>query len=440
MDVKIIASNVVRPSSPTPAHRSSFNLSLVDQMADHNFVPFIFLYNEFPNRNTMSSNFAEKCRQLKSSLSRTLSLFYPIAGRIRDNCSIDCCDSGVEFVEAELNCPMSHFLVSSPHQDLIRPLVPVNRDPMRTEFLCLIQVTLFDCGGLAICFCLTHKIADGVTYMRFIQTWATIARKWDSGRVETPDLGLANLLPADPDLKQPSFSRISNNDGKILTRRFFFSAPKLEELKRRASSGAVDKPTRVEAVLGLIWKCAITASSATTMQHSAVVVAVNLRERLVPLVSKNTVGNLLGVVVAKTATSIDHNISNQVIALRTAKEVFGKRFEGIVMSGEGIKPLLWFETMGELFSSKVEIDRLYSVSSICGVPIHFDFGWGGPRLVIPSMFVKNTVMLMDADDLRGVQAYVTLEEQEMNCFQKDQDLLSFASLTLTVNSPPKPKM
>lgn len=38
---------------------------------------------------------------LKSSLSTTLTRFYPLAGRISDDFSVDCSDAGALYVEAE---------------------------------------------------------------------------------------------------------------------------------------------------------------------------------------------------------------------------------------------------------------------------------------------------------------------------------------------------
>lgn len=427
-EVKIVAREMVKPSSPTPPHLSRFNFSLLDQMIDANvLVPMIWFYS-----GTGNMNFSQICAELKSSLSRTLSLFYPFAGRIRNPSSIDCCDDGVEFVEAELNCPMIHFSGSVLYPDSLQPLVPGDLDPFmqmmnnrKMEYLCVIQATLFDCGGVAICVCLSHKIADAVTFISFVKAWATIAS--ESGPVESPDLGLASLLPPFPEGQKPLSVEVDGSSiisgSKVITRRLFFSASKTEELKARGACGpVVGRPTRVEAVTGLIWKCAAAANRSTTNQSSAVCVSADLRRKLAPFVSENTVGNLLGMVLATSETTDEMNISNQVTALRKSMEVFSKRFQG-----KAITASLLLELEGD-YAEAMRMD-MYRISSLCGVPIYFDFGWGRAKLVTPIVFAKNMVLLMDMEDLRGVQALVTLEEQEMRIFEKDQHLLSFASFT-----------
>ncbi|XP_028211718.1 vinorine synthase-like [Glycine soja] len=39
-----------------------------------------------------------------------------------------------------------------------------------------VQLNVFECGGIAIGACMSHKIADAMSYFMFIQTWAAIAR------------------------------------------------------------------------------------------------------------------------------------------------------------------------------------------------------------------------------------------------------------------------
>jgi shikimate O-hydroxycinnamoyltransferase len=47
---------------------------------------------------------------LKKAFSETLTLFYPFAGRIRDELFIDCNDDGATYIEAHVTCNMSVIL------------------------------------------------------------------------------------------------------------------------------------------------------------------------------------------------------------------------------------------------------------------------------------------------------------------------------------------
>ncbi|GMP97598.1 hypothetical protein CsSME_00045784 [Camellia sinensis var. sinensis] len=93
--VEIIARETIKPSSPTPHHLKNHQLSFKDH--------------------TLSSSGADDdeheekvhviSQRLKVSLSETLTHFYPLAGRFRDNLAVDCNDEGVEFFEARvINC------------------------------------------------------------------------------------------------------------------------------------------------------------------------------------------------------------------------------------------------------------------------------------------------------------------------------------------------
>ncbi|PHU03626.1 hypothetical protein BC332_28877 [Capsicum chinense] len=41
----------------------------------------------------------------------------------------------------------------------------------------LVQFSYFDCGGIVVSACLSHKIVDGYSFSRFLNDWADIARQ-----------------------------------------------------------------------------------------------------------------------------------------------------------------------------------------------------------------------------------------------------------------------
>ncbi|XP_058103513.1 (13S,14R)-1,13-dihydroxy-N-methylcanadine 13-O-acetyltransferase AT1-like [Magnolia sinica] len=99
--VHVVSIETITPSSPTPHPNRTFHLSLLDQIAPSLYVPFILFYSGNGHCNTEHS---DVFRRQKKSLSETLTLFYPFAGRIREeDQAVDCNDEGIEFFEAQIN-------------------------------------------------------------------------------------------------------------------------------------------------------------------------------------------------------------------------------------------------------------------------------------------------------------------------------------------------
>ncbi|KAJ0781434.1 putative vinorine synthase [Helianthus annuus] len=104
----IISREIIKPSSPTPSHHRSYNLSQLDQGLPHIYMPLILFY---PNNEICSLTADDKARKLKKSLSRTLTRYYPFAGRLHTppTTYVDCNDEGVVFVEAKHDSLLHKF-------------------------------------------------------------------------------------------------------------------------------------------------------------------------------------------------------------------------------------------------------------------------------------------------------------------------------------------
>ncbi|KAL2515211.1 vinorine synthase-like [Forsythia ovata] len=107
------------------------------------------------------------------------------------------------------------------------PLLKVNSKEVKCVYKILlsatflaVQINFFDCGGIAIGVCLSHKIADGTSLVAFINAWAATCR----GKVEIgrPYFDLAHLFPP-RDLSGSSFTTYTGmRKEKIVTKRFVF--------------------------------------------------------------------------------------------------------------------------------------------------------------------------------------------------------------------------
>ncbi|KAI3458348.1 hypothetical protein Pfo_015011 [Paulownia fortunei] len=289
--VEVISRETIKPSNPTPDHLKTFKGSLLDLLNPQSYVPFVFFYANNNNQNSSEiKNFILERRQtLKRSMSETLTRFYPIAGKVKDNIHIDCNDDGVYYVEAEVNDHLSNFL-NLPDHKMIHKLLPFH--PTTAElsskflYLFMLQVNFFECGGIAIGLYMSHQLIDGQSLATFLKAWAASAR--ESSKVIDPSFISTSLFQ--PTLTEEALvvRPYPLDENKSATRRFVFGASDLARLKEKAAastSSSTKGPTRVTAVMALIWKCAIAASrkrSGNQKTPSVTLTSVNLRPRTTP--------------------------------------------------------------------------------------------------------------------------------------------------------------
>ncbi|KAK2651137.1 hypothetical protein Ddye_018626 [Dipteronia dyeriana] len=106
MEVSIISREIIKPTFTTPNHLRTQKLSGLDEVNINKFISIIFFYEKAPKNSD----------QLKTSLSQTLSHYYPLAGQVKDHLSVDCNDNGVTFVEAQAVAPIDMSNVLKPHE------------------------------------------------------------------------------------------------------------------------------------------------------------------------------------------------------------------------------------------------------------------------------------------------------------------------------------
>ncbi|KAL6988619.1 shikimate O-hydroxycinnamoyltransferase [Sarracenia purpurea var. burkii] len=258
-EVKIIRREMIKPAFRMPRQRkTTYKLSLLDQIIPPFHFPLVFFYPN--NRNTGNIDLIKNI--LKQSIAETLTLFYPLAGKIKDDLWIDCNDEGMYYVEARINSHLSEVLdLSRPNYQMIYQLVPrvspTEMEP-KTEgvYVVMVQLNIFDCGGIALALSTSHKIMDGYTVDTFLKSGVASAR----GTPQPGHLNLAasHLFPQNISL--PKDSKLFTwpplfKEGDCVTRRLVFDGSALVALKAKAassSSSLVQNPTRIEVVSGLL--------------------------------------------------------------------------------------------------------------------------------------------------------------------------------------------
>ncbi|KAK2997835.1 hypothetical protein RJ639_025611 [Escallonia herrerae] len=413
MKVDIISKENVKPASPTPLHLRRYKLSILDQIFPHTYMPGVIFYLSDIQNTTPSNFFPIKSNHLKQTLSQTLTRYYPFAGKLRDDLNyIDCNDEGVYYVEAKVSYGLKEFL-SQPDVQLIQLLTPNNPLPLESmsgNYVFLVQVNIFDCGGLAIGTCGSHKIADGATSIAFMNAWSRLAACGSLEEVHNPIFIAPSLFPPNSSIlcKWP-FKESEKNES--VTRRFVFHGTALAALRAQAASiSHVQYPTSVEAVAALIWSCAIEAIPKVTnkgpKQASIFAVPVNLRTRMRQVLPKSSMGNLIWFAFAQHMP--DDKLEFPCIVDRIRK-VFAKVDSDFI---EGIQGKEGYAKVSECLKEYAELlhdidmDNCLILTSLRKAGItEIDFGWGKPSwYYFCNPGFKNFVFLMDTRSGDGIEA------------------------------------
>ncbi|XP_019158862.1 PREDICTED: vinorine synthase-like [Ipomoea nil] len=404
---------MIKPSSPTPPHLKTLKLSFIDQTSPPIFQNYIFFFNHAT---------ADSSQLLKQSLSKVLTLFYPLAGRIKGNDFIDCSDDGALWVEARVHGFLKD-VVGNPLMEELEKFLPIetqNNGNNDSELLLGVRVNYFLDGGIAVAVCVSHKIGDGLFLINFVNAWAVTAREGDAtaGKIPPPNFGLVSSLfpPTTMDLSQFGFSpTLGVAREKIVTRRVVFDKEKLAALKKSAAaeSSRVGNPTRVEALSAFMWKQFREASRKKSQDASMkktlwAAQGVNLRARMKPALPEATFGNLWSL-ANTTETSPDDDL---VFQLRTSIRETNAEYVEALQNEKGHSEYLrkWHERL----TGEVKADEILEFSSWCRFPIYeVDFGWGRPVRACTTTFpCKNLIILMSTQCGDGIEAWINMGEED----------------------------
>ncbi|XP_038711801.1 stemmadenine O-acetyltransferase-like [Tripterygium wilfordii] len=436
MQVHRISKETIKPSSPTPCHLHSFKISILDQLFTSFYFPLLFFYTSSPHLST-----DQKLTILKDSLSKTLTRFYPLAGRIKDSINIDCNDEGVSLVETRVNCAMCDCL-KPPETESLSKLLPCQftcPEPVEKAVQVAIQANIFDCGGIALGICFLHKLIDGTTFSAFIKSWAEIARGDGDKEVCVDSMVASSLFPPNEAVSthMPFITQVvpTKEEGESSIKRFVFDEMSISCLKNKARSESVPNPTRVEVVSGLLWKC-LTSASAMKLgsQTSSVLVhIVNLRPRSNPPLPDYSIGNIIWRSIAyyDQVTMQDKNLPCLVDLLRKSKEVIDSDYLQNLQGEEGYKQISnLLDDEGEIYSKS---GIVYVFSSLVNMGFYeVDFGWGRPMWVtvgpIMQGELKNVVYQMESRSGGGMEIWVILNKRAMAILEHDPEIIQYATL------------
>lgn len=426
MEVHVISNESI--TLPSHLATNPFKISVIDQLYPSSLYSSLILFYPSSSNIDISSS-----HQLKTSLAKTIIPFYPIAGSAQDNnFVIDNFDKGVRFIETRVVhvTSLSEYL-RQPKIETLEVLLPCESfkalaEPPEEQLL--VQLNRFDCGGIGLGLCFSHRIIDATTINAFLSTWAVYNTQLyfpcgnQEKEIEYPDLSTASQhFPPQQDVKLSHGSKSSNSISDEISfrkKRFVFSAESIDNLKLLCKSKAVEKPSRVEALTAFIWKS--LASASASAKPSSIFQAVNIRSRTNPRLPKNTVGSLILPAFMCHDKEGEMELAELVRLQRETVSNFYIQCEEIDLVKERKKFM-------EMAFGKME---LYSFSSWLGFGFHeINFGWGKPAWVaIPGMSSFDATYLNELGaNTNAVEAWITAKEEKMSVLEKDPEFLVFAT-------------
>ncbi|KAL7176995.1 hypothetical protein ACSBR2_030349 [Camellia fascicularis] len=408
-DVEIVSSETIKPSSPIPSHLKTFNLSLLDQITPPFYIPTTIFYSPTINANQILQN-------IKDSLAEALSIFYPLAGRIKDHLSIDCNDGEIPILIERLN-EAAHMVI---------------------------QVNIFTCGGICIGLYFLHQIIDATALKAFLSCWAAIASRPPGKESDScpPNINAASLFPPRSDSQLPLtlpppeklISYMFNQKWlhkkeSGVSRRFVIDGAAISVLKSKVASKAVPNPTRFQVVASFICNCAVSASTSLlgSQKPSVMYFAVNMRPKMVPPVSQNSIGNIVWYAVV-------HHREEEATELRSTVELLSGAVQKInvdhILRLQGDQRFAVvsgvIDELRNMYSD--ETPDLYTCATWCGLGFYdVDFGWGKPLWIANpvrdgnDLVYSNGIFLMDTKSGDGVEAILFLPQSHMDKLLCDQD-------------------
>ncbi|KAK2651506.1 hypothetical protein Ddye_011362 [Dipteronia dyeriana] len=425
--ISIISREIIKPSSPTPNHLRIHKFSRVDQINLDIAYPIILFYNSGAHKNSSSHH-------LKQSLSKILTHYYPFAGRVKDHFSVECDDYGVSFIEAHIATNISEAL-QNPHPLLLEQLMPYKPHELitTTQFNLAVQVSYFGCGGVAICVCFRHCIADAAAAANFIKSWSAVASRGDSNTdaiVKDVVFDFSSIFPPEDwsglSITINSEEILKSSSTDIVFKRFVFDGSKMAALRETIGN----RPTRFEAVFALMWKAVTSANTEGDVFVASI--PVNLRRKMNPPISDQCMGNIFAVLIANWPLEETINYKDFVEKIRELSSLLNDDYIKKSFPNGWILRHMKNIDAGINDDTKSSRRRIFHISSCCGLPFYeADFGWGKPNWVT-TLQAHNAgdnifVSLADTCDGKGVEAWVAMSKQEMAKFEQDSQVIAYAS-------------
>ncbi|KAK3165186.1 hypothetical protein QOZ80_1AG0030010 [Eleusine coracana subsp. coracana] len=203
----------------------------------------------------------------KTALSRALTHYRPIAGRLLDarpgegeeEPCIACTDEGVTFVAASAACALAEVTAALLNDLAVRYPGDFCR---HDEPLLLMQVTEFSCGGFVVGVTFNHVAADGAGMAQFVGAVGELARGTSPAPSVVPVREWDDSLPGLPEAMVAA-QKSTMTRGRLDLARVDVTVPWAVINRVKAQSGG----TVFEAVAAMLWQCRTRAVVVSSGAH-----------------------------------------------------------------------------------------------------------------------------------------------------------------------------
>ncbi|CAN4095648.1 unnamed protein product [Withania somnifera] len=392
MEVEIMSTKLIKPSSPTPNQLQNYKLSFFDQIADEAHLPLVLFYP--PTHN--NTNYASNQEQFEQSLSRILTHVYYLTRRMTSSCQ----DQGVKFVKAKVNSKLNEFLEKA-HKDVNLALLCWPKDTWNVDDtnlftvpIVIVQFTEFECGGLALSMSHAHPAMD------------VCKLGIPEDKIDFLSFNLGDVFPS-RDLSKLLLPRVPKEDradAKLVAKRLYINKDSILRLREEVGDLCF-KPSRVEMIMALLWRALIRASEKKHghLRRSLIGIPINMhpKKKSLPQVEKSF-GNLV----------IDAPLHNFVKLIRdTVKET--------IITCDKNSPDEVVAAVANLYNES------FRAPEWDGSDEEADFGWGKPCLMHFGSRHNEYCWLYDAECGNGICVQVDLKEVNVKLFECEEDIRSF---------------
>ncbi|KAL0299199.1 UNVERIFIED_CONTAM: Spermidine hydroxycinnamoyl transferase [Sesamum radiatum] len=444
MKISLISSCLVKPAEPT--WNGSLPLSELDQIGSLGYVSLIHLYR--PPQDWLSPPEAIS-RTLKSSLSKVLVPFHPLAGRWnripRGRLQIECSGIGVPLTEAESDATLDELKEFEHH--LLVPFIDLEQLP-----LVAVQLTRFKCGGVCLGVAMSHAAVDGQSASHFYTGWARLAR---GEQLETQpfldrkllgDVGRKPHSAAPPPQPPPEFETPpfligesgckSEREKTTIRASLRLTKFQIEMMRRKAnenrgSAAARSSFTCYEVITAHIWRCTCKARRHMREQRSRLSISVDIRRRMQPPLPKTYFGNAVLDVVALDCAGelIAKPLSYAASKIREAiNKLTNEYVTSTIDFLRAVDDLSSFQDCNSISSDDNDDKGFFCgnpnlcVTSWTTLQFHgIDFGWGKEIYMGPVDYGNDgdCLIIPSGHDSDGsVVVIVCLQEAHMEAFKK----------------------
>ncbi|PON75276.1 Transferase [Trema orientale] len=317
--IRLISTSTIRPTNVSEANH--VRNALISHRIELTPSDLILIKRNYTQRGLLFHKkpqpLSSWLQHLKTTLSKTLDIFYPLAGRLvmieNDDVDstksfyVDCNGAGALFIHAAFDGPpVSVSDVLDPvhiPEDIVDSFFPMNgvlNYEGVSEPLLVAQVTELD-DGVFVALTTNHSVMDGTSFWRFFNTWSQISR---DGVVSDPphlvfdrdqfmadmNIDLPLRIPFDLDkTKIPSHIVPTS----LQRRMFHFSKETIAKLKAKANAetGYSTKISSLQALMAHLWVSITRNRRLKPDEEVSCIMMVGIRQRTEPPLGEGYFGN-----------------------------------------------------------------------------------------------------------------------------------------------------